>query len=343
MNHDAPMTPAAMQAHIAELEQQLKLSDEGVSQLAQRCLELEQQLLACQTELAKHSAEAENITLTLPQLFYDTGSGFSPRECLTATEDVYNELTHEVSVTFVLPEDARAIRLDPGELACCITDLAISDERISFQSVNGLLLQEDSLLFLDVDPNLSLHCTTGFGAGMKFAVNYHYYPLGRFLHEQPGKSLLRALNDLKLESAAAAQEAEEVLQASRAECMRLNQQLLTLQGIQHEYQVSLETIRASSSWRAQPSSCWPAAVRVGWRPCRSNKARPRSISRLARVSLMVDWRLPSARAAAENEPSSAARTNASKPSGWTDISVAPMEANCFSPADPITMAAIPSP
>ena len=142
-----------------------------------------------------------------------------------------------MSVTFVLPEDARAVRLDPGELACCITDLAISDERISFQSVNGLMLQEDCLLFLDVDPNLSLHCTTGFSAGMKFAVNYHYYPLGRFL------------NELKLKNAAAAQEADEMLQASRAECMRLNQQLLTLQGIQHEYQVSLETIRASSSWR----------------------------------------------------------------------------------------------
>ena len=55
MNHDAPMTPAAMQAHIAELEQQLKLSDEGVSQLAQRCLELEQQLLACQTELPENN------------------------------------------------------------------------------------------------------------------------------------------------------------------------------------------------------------------------------------------------------------------------------------------------
>ena len=214
MNHDAPVTPAALQAHIAELEQQLKLSDEGVSQLAQRCLELEQQLLTCQTELSRHSAEAENITLTLPQLFYDTGSGFSPRECLVATEDAHNELTHEVSVTFVLPEDARAVRLDPGELACCITDLAISDERSSFQPVNGLVLQEDSLLFLDVDPNLSLHCTTGFGAGMKFAVNYHYYPLGRFLHEQPGKSLLRALNDLKLKNATAAQEADEVLQAA---------------------------------------------------------------------------------------------------------------------------------
>ena len=44
MNHELPATPAALQAHIAELEQQLRLSDEGVSQLAQRCLELEQQL-----------------------------------------------------------------------------------------------------------------------------------------------------------------------------------------------------------------------------------------------------------------------------------------------------------
>ena len=104
MNHELPATPAALQAHIAELEQQLRLSDEGVSQLAQRCLELEQQLLVCQTELAKHSTETDNFTLTLPQLFYDTGSGFSPRECLIAAEDAHNELTHEVSVTFVLPE-----------------------------------------------------------------------------------------------------------------------------------------------------------------------------------------------------------------------------------------------
>ncbi len=38
MNHDAPVTPAALQAHIAEVEPQLKLSDECVSQRAQRCL-----------------------------------------------------------------------------------------------------------------------------------------------------------------------------------------------------------------------------------------------------------------------------------------------------------------
>ena len=249
MNHDVPATPAALQARTAELEQQLRLSDEGVSRLAQRCLELEQQLLLCQTELSRHCAETDNTALALPQLFYDTGSGLSPRECLIPPEDCYNELTHEVSATFILPEDARAVRLDPGELACCITDLSISDERITYSATNGVALQEDSLLFLDVDPNLALHCTTGFCAGLKFAVNYHYYPLGRFLHEQPGKSLLRALNDLKRKHAVEAQETAEMLQASRAECMRLNQQLLTLQAMQHEYQLSLDTMRTSSSWR----------------------------------------------------------------------------------------------
>ena len=249
MNHDAPMTPAAMQAHIAELEQQLKLSDEGVSQLAQRCLELEQQLLACQTELAKHSTETDNFTLTLPQLFYDTGSGFSPRECLIAAEDAHNELTHEVSVTFVLPEDARAVRLDPGELACCITDLAISDERISFQSVNGLMLQEDCLLFLDVDPNLTVCSTVPFAAGMKFAVTYHYYPLGRFQHEQPGKALLSALNTIKLQAEAEKNNVLEQLQAALAENTRLNNQLTELQNSRAAYEDSLENLYESSSWR----------------------------------------------------------------------------------------------
>lgn len=249
MNHELPATPAALQAHIAELEQQLRLSDEGVSQLAQRCLELEQQLLVCQTELAKHSTETDNFKLTLPQLFYDTGSGFSPRECLIAAEDAHNELTHEVSVTFVLPEDARAVRLDPGELACCITDLAISDERISFQSVNGLMLQEDCLLFLDVDPNLTVKSSVPFAAGLKFAVTYHYYPLDRFQHEQPGKALLKALNAIKLQAEAEKNDVLEQLQASRAELTRLNNQLAELQSSRAAYETSLENLYESSSWK----------------------------------------------------------------------------------------------
>ena len=45
MNNDVPETLAAARSRAADLEQQLKLSDEGVSRLAQRCLELEQQVL----------------------------------------------------------------------------------------------------------------------------------------------------------------------------------------------------------------------------------------------------------------------------------------------------------
>ena len=51
MNNEAPASTAALQARIADLEQQLKLSDEGVSRLAERCLGLEQEV---QSYLAAH-------------------------------------------------------------------------------------------------------------------------------------------------------------------------------------------------------------------------------------------------------------------------------------------------
>ena len=51
MNNAAPENTAALQEKIAELEQQLKLSDEGVSHLAERCLALEQKV---QSYLAAH-------------------------------------------------------------------------------------------------------------------------------------------------------------------------------------------------------------------------------------------------------------------------------------------------
>ena len=249
MNNDVPETLAAARSRTAELEQQLRLSDEGVSRLAQRCLELEQQLLTYQAALARHSSESEPAVLTLPQLFYDSGAGFSQRECLTVTEDAYDELTHEVSAVFVLPTDARALRLDPGELACCITGLSVSDDRLELRPVNGTRLQDDCLLFLDVDPNLTVAGTVPFTAGMKFAVTYHYYPLGRFQHEQPGKALLSALNAIKLQAEAEKNDILEQLQASRAEISRLNCQLQELQSSRAAYETSLETLYESSSWR----------------------------------------------------------------------------------------------
>ena len=256
MNHDVPATLDAARSRTAELEQQLRLSDEGVSRLAQRCLELEQQVLNYEAVLASHGADNESGALLLPQLFYESGSGFSPRECLTVPADSYDELTHEVSAVFELPTDVQALRLDPGEFACCITDFAISDERIHYHIANGNALQEGTMLFLNIDPNLTLQSDVGFPAGLKFAVKYHYYPLGRYLHEQPGKALLKALNVLKQETDTVRAEARQAEQASArqrqadaAEILRLNEELTALRKSQQEYESSLEGVLGSSSWK----------------------------------------------------------------------------------------------
>lgn len=256
MNNDAPETLAAVRSRAAELEQQLKLSDEGVSRLAQRCLELEQQVLAYEAALASHGAENETGALLLPQLFYDSGSGFSARECLTVASDAYDELTHEVSAVFELPADVQALRLDPGEFACCITDFTISDERLSYQPANGTVLREGTMLFLGIDPNLTVRCATGFAPGMRFAVTYHYYPLGRYLHEQPGKTLLSALNVLRQnaqDAQAAAQAAAVQTAAAQQEAARLQAQLAEQQEALAEtcqaYDASLEAMKHSTSWK----------------------------------------------------------------------------------------------
>ena len=249
MNNDAPETLDAAGSRVAELEQQLRLSDEGVSRLAQRCLELEQQVLKYEAVLASQGADTEQGALLLPQLFYDSGSGFSPHECLTVAPDSYDELTHEVSAVFELPVEARALRLDPGEFACCITDFSLSDERLSYHILNGNALQEGTMLFLNIDPNLTLDSAMGFPAGLRFAVKYRYYPLGRYLHEQPGKALLSALNTIKLQAEAEKNDVLEQLQAALAENTRLNNQLTELQNSRAAYEDSLENLYESSSWR----------------------------------------------------------------------------------------------
>lgn len=79
MTNEAPATTAALQGRIADLEQQLKLSDEGVSRLAQRCLALEQEVQACAAAHPQREMRTDSPTLLQPLLYYDTGFGFPKR------------------------------------------------------------------------------------------------------------------------------------------------------------------------------------------------------------------------------------------------------------------------
>ena len=167
MNNAAPENTAALQEKIAELEQQLKLSDEGASHLAERCLTLEQKV---QSYLAAHpqrEMHTDSPTLLQPLLYYDAGFGFSEKDTLTAPDCTTDELTGAVTATFELPVAVQALRFDPGELPCCITNLIFSDDRIICVPTNGLNLSGGSTLFLGDDPNYRLEGTTHYPAGMK--------------------------------------------------------------------------------------------------------------------------------------------------------------------------------
>ena len=165
MNNAAPENTAALQEKIAELEQQLKLSDEGASHLAERCLSLEQKV---QSYLAAHpqrEMHTDSPTLLQPLLYYDAGFGFSEKDTLTAPDCTTDELTGAVTATFELPVAVQALRFDPGELPCCITNLIFSDDRIICVPTNGLNLSGGSTLFLGDDPNYRLEGTTHYPAG----------------------------------------------------------------------------------------------------------------------------------------------------------------------------------
>ena len=147
----------------------------------------------------------------------------------------------------VIVETARGIEY--GKVVQSVKEKNEEDVIMECRAMNGIQLQEDCLLFLDVDPNLTVCSTVPFAAGMKFAVTYHYYPLGRFQHEQPGKALLSALNTIKLHAEAEKNDVLEQLQAALAENTRLNNQLTELQNSRAAYEDSLENLYESSSWR----------------------------------------------------------------------------------------------
>lgn len=259
MNNEAPASTAALQARIADLEQQLKLSDEGVSRLAERCLGLEQEVqsyLAAHPQNEKHT---DSPALLQPTLYFDAGFGFSEKDTLTAPDYEVDELTGVVIATFELPVTARALRLDPGELPCCITNLSFSDDRVLCRPVNGLTLPSDSTLFLDRDPNYLLDGVTHFPAGMKLGVSYHYCPLETLADKPLFNTVLEGLQFCQktrdseahhiagLNDQIAAQ--QQAIAALQQQISELHQKNAEAEARRQAYETSLEGVLNSSSWK----------------------------------------------------------------------------------------------
>lgn len=244
MNFEATGTEA-LAARIAELEQQLRLSDEGVSRLAQRCLELEQQIqeyLAANPRQELHT----NSPLLLPKLFYDSGFGLSEQDSLAAPAGCYDEISHTVTAAFELPVNARVLRFDPGELPCCITGLVLSDERLTFRPANGgIQLAEDRALFLRNDPNLFLEGLSVFPEGLKLVISYNYYPLEQLMHEPLFMAVLDGIEQGQRTRLGEQQRLAELEQCSAELEQRVSAQDEQLQ----KYSAALEGMQASTSWK----------------------------------------------------------------------------------------------
>lgn len=249
-----PATKQTPEVQIAELKEQLSLSDQGVSKLAQRCLALEQQL----AQLEKHESY-DNMSLFRLTLYYDCGLGFSEQDSIPAPVSAYSASNHTVSAVFELPREAKAIRLDPGELPCYVVGMTISDERLHAAPVAALSLDEEKTLFLNVDPQFYAECPERLPAGTKFSVSYTYYPLQMGTDDTVFFAMRRAIEQVQDRAAAAAAAADEQralaenfgeqLAGQERRAAHLEEQLAAAITEKEHFRVSYEAVLSSACWK----------------------------------------------------------------------------------------------
>ena len=249
-----PATKQTPEEQIAELKEQLSLSDQGVSKLAQRCLALEQQL----AQLEKHESY-DNMSLFRLTLYYDCGLGFSEQDTIPAPVSAYSAANHTVSAVFELPREAKAIRLDPGELPCYVVGMTISDERIHAAPVTALSLDEEKTLFLNVDPQFYAECPERLPAGTKFSVSYTYYPLQLGADDTVFFAMRRGIEQVQDRAAAAAAAADEQralaenfgeqLAGQERRAAHLEEQLAAAITEKEHFRVSYEAVLSSACWK----------------------------------------------------------------------------------------------
>lgn len=259
-------TPAALLSRIADLEQQLKLSDEGVSRLAERCFALEQEVQSYLAARPQRELHADSPSRLHPTLYYDAGFGFSEADTLTSQDCLYDELTGAMAASFELPTDIQALRLDPGELPCCITELGFSDDRIQAAPCNGWELPDGGTLFLRGDPNYRLSGLNRYPAGMKLVITYNYFPLEslsgeplfqivldgmqQFQQEKTGEEHhIQELNHLIDEQQKNLEIQQQAIAQLNRDILDLRQQNLTLQSSNEAYDNALRGMQSSTSWK----------------------------------------------------------------------------------------------
>lgn len=105
-------------------------------------------------------------------LYCDCGEGFCEADKLHAPLNVMPD--GRLSVEFQLKQDASALRFDPGEFPCAISQFEVSDETLEIVPENGIKQDEDRFLFYDYDPILLIKGRDNFTKGEKLTFIFSY-------------------------------------------------------------------------------------------------------------------------------------------------------------------------
>lgn len=108
------------------------------------------------------------------EVFFDTGNGFSEEE-----KQVFYNFPIEIS----LPNNLKALRVDPTYFACSLFVKYIRDEfgKDLTYSTNGLLIQKDSILFNTNDPQIFINILKETS---KILLDISYKPIDDFIFDE---------------------------------------------------------------------------------------------------------------------------------------------------------------
>ena len=221
-----------------------------INALGRRCLELEQELQYYRDCLSEsYGANGTDLSLYL-----DFGTGFSEQQKLHRPIMLLS--CSHVAETFILPENVCAVRIDPGELPCLLTNVVINAEGV--QPMNGVILPGGGYFFTKPDPMIYVERSDSRAGKVQLSVAFDYRPipvqkdtLAYVLCDE-----LLAVLDSCDELAAAYQKEQEIMATERARAEKLNHECAEANSSARcwkeqfeQARITLQQIQNSSVWR----------------------------------------------------------------------------------------------
>lgn len=142
------------------------------------------------------------VGLSDMSMYCDCGKGFCEADKLKAPLEYLSD--GKLRITFKLPAHVNALRFDPGELPCIISDLTCSDNKLCCQPQNGILLKNKEVLFYTPDPIFLINGRDHYNENEYIVLSFYYSKLdeatSKFIENQNELLVQKERNLIELNS-----------------------------------------------------------------------------------------------------------------------------------------------